>query len=246
MWSWVLPNTTGSRTGSTTFVKPGTKLDRPARFLAGTVRSEHPANPFYVDPAHFLLVYGELRNDELLFGRVVGWDQPKFSDELHNPVVRLCRDDGSLEPEPLYVGSIHDPEHCWIGRSEGEIRQWVAEWRVRMAELAEKRASRPSRTMAEVLPVWEQVIDAAGRSIGPHVSAIGRQAILTGVQHDIVVVTMPTSSHAKCQRFTLRQACPETRHASHMRHITGHMRHIACVAELPSMGSGHLPRRGCG
>jgi hypothetical protein len=88
-------------------------------------RHTHPADPFYVDPAHFLLVYGELLDDELQFGRVVGWDPPKFADELPHPMVRLYRDDGSLYPEPLYVGSLYQPQHYWIDRSEEAIRQRV-------------------------------------------------------------------------------------------------------------------------
>lgn len=101
---------------------------------------DHPAHPFHVDPAHFLLVYGELRDDELLFGRVVGWDPPKFSDELPNPMVRLYQDEWNLDPEPLYVGSLHEPQHYWIGRSREAIRQRVEQWRKRMAELDAKRS----------------------------------------------------------------------------------------------------------
>ncbi len=42
-------------------------------------RLTHPASHFWVDPAHFLFVYGELRggdDDELALGRIVGWDPP--------------------------------------------------------------------------------------------------------------------------------------------------------------------------
>ena len=95
---------------------------------------------------------------------------------------------------PLYVGTQHEPERYWIGRSEDDIREAIDDWRARMAELdderARVRASRPARTLAAVLPVWDQVVEAASRVMGPQAATLASQATLTAVEHDTLVVTM--------------------------------------------------------
>jgi hypothetical protein len=83
----------------------------------------HPANPFYVDPAHFLLFYGEPQDGRLVRGRVVGWDPPQFADELPFPMVRLRTAGGELDGDVEYVGTLYDPEIYWIVGSEEEVEQ---------------------------------------------------------------------------------------------------------------------------
>ncbi|MFD0069001.1 hypothetical protein [Streptomyces sp. NPDC127574] len=65
----------------------------------------HSAAPSCVDPAHYVLYYAALGDEgETYVGRVVGWDPPKFADELPTPIVRLYRPDGDLDEEEKYVG----------------------------------------------------------------------------------------------------------------------------------------------
>jgi hypothetical protein len=103
-------------------------------------RLTHPASHFWVDPAHFLFVYGELRggdDDELALGRIVGWDPPMSPDELPCPMVRFYGKNAELGGEPDYIGGRRVPSHYWIGSSAEEVRRWVEEWRRRRA--GEKR-----------------------------------------------------------------------------------------------------------
>ncbi|MYS81908.1 hypothetical protein [Embleya scabrispora] len=52
-----------------------------------------------------LLDYAAMDDEgETYLGRVVGWDSPKFADELPTAIVRLYRPDGDLDGEGQYVG----------------------------------------------------------------------------------------------------------------------------------------------
>ncbi len=56
-------------------------------------------------------------------------------------MVRLYRDDGILDPEPLHVGSLYQPqEGYWIEHSEQVIREKVDQLRMSLAKLDEERA----------------------------------------------------------------------------------------------------------
>jgi hypothetical protein len=94
----------------------------------------HPADPFYVDPAHYLLYYAAVDDEGAAYlGRVVGWDPPKFADELPTPVVRLYRPDGGLDDEGKYVG-LDLPDNYRTTDSLESAREGVAE------KLAERTA----------------------------------------------------------------------------------------------------------
>jgi hypothetical protein len=100
------------------------------------VAHAHPAHAFYVDPAHFLLFYAEWRDGGAVLGRVVGFDPPTFPDELPHPMVRLHREDGTLEDEPCYVGSLDEPEHYWIAGSTAAARESAQSYGRYLAERA--------------------------------------------------------------------------------------------------------------
>lgn len=87
----------------------------------------HSAAPFYVDPAHYLLYYAALGDEgETYLGRVVGWDPPKFADELPTPIVRLYRPDGELDEEGKYVG-LDLPDNYRMTGSLESAREGIAE-----------------------------------------------------------------------------------------------------------------------
>ncbi|GCD33146.1 hypothetical protein OEIGOIKO_00865 [Streptomyces chrestomyceticus JCM 4735] len=87
----------------------------------------HSAAPFYVDPAHYLLYYAALGDEgETYLGRVVGWDPPKFADELPTPIVRLYRPDGDLDGEGKYVG-LDLPDNYWMTGTLESARKDLAE-----------------------------------------------------------------------------------------------------------------------
>ncbi|MFE9812055.1 hypothetical protein ACFYRN_39590 [Streptomyces sp. NPDC005227] len=87
----------------------------------------HRAEPFYVDPAHYLLYYAALGDEgEAYVGRVVGWDPPKFADELPTPIVRLYLPDDGLEEEGKYVG-LDLPDAYRITSSLESARAGIAE-----------------------------------------------------------------------------------------------------------------------
>ncbi|MFF4542406.1 hypothetical protein [Streptomyces aureus] len=87
----------------------------------------HSADPFHVDPAHYLLYYAALGEEgETYLGRVVGWDPPQFADELPTPVVRLYREGDDLDEEGKYVGS-DLPDIYQVTGSLESAREGIAE-----------------------------------------------------------------------------------------------------------------------
>lgn len=86
----------------------------------------HRAAPSRVDPAHYLLYYAAQREGKTFLGRVVGWDPPKFNDELPKPIVRLYKPDGSLDEEILYVDLNLPDSYSLVGSLE-TARQRLAE-----------------------------------------------------------------------------------------------------------------------
>jgi hypothetical protein len=89
-------------------------------------RMSHRAAPSQVDPAHYLLFYAARNNGKQLLGRVVGWDPPKFNDELPLPIVRLYQPDGSLDWDIHYAG-LDLPDSYWLAGSLETARQRLAE-----------------------------------------------------------------------------------------------------------------------
>lgn len=87
----------------------------------------HRANPFLVDPAHYLLYYAARDEGKVFLGRVVGWDPPKFNDELPRPIVRLFRPNGSLDRDIHYVNLNLPDDYVLVGSLEA-VRQRLAEW----------------------------------------------------------------------------------------------------------------------
>ncbi|MDO0924159.1 hypothetical protein QQY24_01510 [Streptomyces sp. TG1A-8] len=87
----------------------------------------HRADPFLIDPAHYLLFYAARTEEgEACLGRVVGWDPPEFNDELPAPVVRLYGPDGGLEEEAQYVG-LNVPDTYWLTGSLESARRHLAD-----------------------------------------------------------------------------------------------------------------------
>ncbi|MFI6435036.1 hypothetical protein [Streptomyces sp. NPDC050759] len=85
-------------------------------------RGSHRADPWLIDPAHYLLFYAAQAEGKTFLGRVVGWDPPKFNDELPTPIVRLYEPGGSLDGEALYVGLNLPDVYSVVGSLE-EARQ---------------------------------------------------------------------------------------------------------------------------
>jgi hypothetical protein len=88
----------------------------------------HCAAPSRVDPAHYLLFYAARDDEKTFLGRVVGWDPPKFNDELPTPIVRLYEPDGSLDGDILYVGLDLPDSYSLVGSLE-TARQWLTDRR---------------------------------------------------------------------------------------------------------------------
>ncbi|MGW2831639.1 hypothetical protein [Streptomyces sp. NPDC001286] len=87
----------------------------------------HDAGPFSVDPAHYLLYFAALGDQgETYLGRVVGWDPPKFADELPTPIVRLYGTDGELNEEGKYVG-LDLPDNYRVTGALESAREGIAD-----------------------------------------------------------------------------------------------------------------------